>query len=198
MPSPVGHALAGVAAAWLSGGRLPQGWHSPLVLPCPGRSLASFDVTARSAEIVLFSVAAIAPDLDLLFGTHSTYTHSIGAVVIVFALAMAAGGVRLWRVALGIAAAWGSHILLDWLGNDTSPPIGVMALWPFSSDHYQSSLFVFDAISRRYWLPEQFVVGNLRAVAKEMAILIPAAWLASRWRGRAGTRLTPRATPTAD
>jgi hypothetical protein len=198
MPSPVGHALAGVAAAWLSGGRLPRGWHGTLFLPFPGASRAPFDVSARSAEIALFSVAAIAPDLDLLFGTHSTYTHSMGAVMLVFALAMAVGGVGQWRVALGVAAAWGSHILLDWLGNDTSPPIGVMALWPLSRDHYQSSLFVFDAISRRYWLPEQFVVGNLRALAKEMAILIPVAWLASRWRGRAGTRLTPRATPSAD
>jgi LexA-binding, inner membrane-associated putative hydrolase len=153
MPSPVGHALAGVAAAWLTGGRLPR----------------------QSQEVILFSAAAIAPDLDLLFGTHSTYTHSIGAVLIVFALTMAAAGVRQWRIAVGVAAAWGSHILLDWFGTDTSPPIGIMALWPFDSGHYQSSLSIFDAISRRYWLPDQFVWGNLRAALKEIVILAPLA-----------------------
>jgi LexA-binding, inner membrane-associated putative hydrolase len=124
-------------------------------------------------EIVLFGAVAIAPDLDLLFGTHSTYTHSIGAVLIVFALTMAVAGVRQWRIALGVAAAWASHILLDWVGSDTSPPIGIMALWPFDSGYYQSSRPIFDAISRRYWLPEQFVIGNLRATLKEILILGP-------------------------
>jgi hypothetical protein len=81
--------------------------------------------------------------------------------------------VRQWRIALGVAAAWGSHILLDWVGSDTSPPIGIMALWPFDSGYYQSSLSIFDAISRRYWLPDQFVIGNLRATFKEILILGP-------------------------
>ena len=174
MPSPVGHALAGVAAAWLIGGRLPHGVHGTFFLPFSRRTPApSIDLTGRRMEIVLFGAAAIAPDLDLLFGTHSTYTHSIGAVLIVFALTMAVAGVRQWRIALGVAAAWGSHILLDWVGSDTSPPIGIMALWPFDSGYYQSSLSIFDAISRRYWLPDQFVIGNLRATLKEILILGP-------------------------
>ena len=79
-----------------------------------------------------------------------------------------------------MAAAWSSHILLDWLGSDTSPPIGIMALWPFTDGFYQSSAFLFDAISRRYWLPQQFIWGNLRAVVKEVLILGPVAWLAMR------------------
>src|SRR5262249_40103231 len=83
-------------------------------------------------------------------------------------------------IAVGVAAAWSSHILLDWLGNDTSPPIGIMALWPFSDGYYQSSLLLFDAISRRYWLPQEFIWGNLRAVAKEVLILGPIAWLSMR------------------
>ena len=78
-------------------------------------------------------------------------------------------------MAAAIAAAWASHLLLDWLGSDTSPPIGIMALWPFSREHYQSSFYLFDAISRRYWLPEQFVWGNLKAALKEVLILGPIA-----------------------
>ena len=162
MPSPVGHALAGVAAAWLSGARL----------------------TRRQTEITLFGAAAIAPDLDLLAGTHSTYTHSIGAVALALLLTLAVVGGKHWRIALGVAVAWSSHIALDWLGSDTSPPIGIMALWPFDDGYYQSSLLVFDAISRRYWLPDQFIWGNLRAASKEVIVLGPlfavALWRATR------------------
>jgi membrane-bound metal-dependent hydrolase YbcI (DUF457 family) len=174
MPSPVGHALAGVAAAWLSGGRLPCGIPGTRFRPFSRRTpTASFGATGPTKEVALFGAAAIAPDLDLLFGTHSTYTHSIGAVLVVFALTMAVAGVRQWRIALGVAVAWGSHILLDWFGTDTSPPIGIMALWPFDSGYYQSSLSIFDAISRRYWLPNQFIYGNLRGALKEIVILAP-------------------------
>jgi membrane-bound metal-dependent hydrolase YbcI (DUF457 family) len=174
MPSPVGHALAGVAAAWLSGGRLSRGAHGTLFRPFSRRTpTPSFDVTRPAMEIALFGAAAIAPDLDLLFGAHSAYTHSIGVVLIVFALTIAVAGVPQWRIALGVAAAWASHILLDWFGTDTSPPIGVMALWPFDSGYYQSSLSIFDAVSRRYWLPDQFIYGNLRAAIKEIVILAP-------------------------
>jgi membrane-bound metal-dependent hydrolase YbcI (DUF457 family) len=183
----MGHALAGVAAAWLSGGRLPRGAHGTLVLPFSRRTPSrSIDLTGPTMEAMLFGAAAIAPDLDLLFGTHSTYTHSIGAVLIVFALTMAVAGVRQWRIALGVAAAWGSHILLDWFGTDTSPPIGIMALWPLDSGYYQSSLSIFDAISRRYWLPDQFIFGNLRAATKEVVILAPLFAVAYFLRRRRG------------
>ena len=174
MPSPVGHALAGVAAAWLAGGRLPRGWHGTLFLPGLTRTTpVSVDFTRHPWEMALFGAAAIAPDLDLLVGTHSTYTHSIGAVIFVFIVTLFATGTRRWRIAIGIAAAWGSHLLLDWLGSDTSPPIGIMALWPFDGGYYQSSRSVFDAISRRYWMPQQFIVGNVKATIKEVIVLAP-------------------------
>ena len=68
--------------------------------------------------------------------------------------------------------AYASHTLLDWLGTDSSPPIGIMALWPFSHEYYESHLHVFMAVSRRYWLPE-FWASNTRALAGELAILLP-------------------------
>ena len=86
------------------------------------------------------------------------------------------------RLVLGVAAAWASHVLLDWLGSDTSPPIGIMALWPFSDGFYQSSLFLFDAISRRYWLPQEFIWHNLRAAVGELVILAPLVYVARRLR----------------
>jgi hypothetical protein len=181
----VGHALAGVAAAWLTGGRLRREPRDTPSLRLSGQPLRRpLNLTGLMAEVALFSAAAIAPDLDLLFGTHSTYSHSVGAVLIVFALTLAVGGAPHRRIALGVAAAWGSHILLDWCGSDTSPPIGVMALWPFDYGYYQSPVSIFDAISRRYWLPDQFIWGNLRAALKEIILLAPLSAAAYVWRRR--------------
>jgi membrane-bound metal-dependent hydrolase YbcI (DUF457 family) len=154
MPSPLGHAVAAVAAGWAVDRR-----------------------PATRATTIAFVAAGLVPDLDLLVGSHSTYTHSVGAVGLVFVACWAGTRFTDARRAAALAAAWGSHLLLDWLGNDTRAPIGIMALWPFTAEHYQSTLYVFDGISRRYWLPEQFVWGNLRAAVKEVAILSPIAAL---------------------
>jgi hypothetical protein len=81
-------------------------------------------------------------------------------------------------------------VLFDWLGSDTSLPIGIMALWPLSDAYFQSDLHVFDAISRRYWLPG-FWAHNARAVARELAILVPL--LPVVWWLR--VRVTPRRPP---
>src|SRR5687767_6399877 len=64
MPSPVGHALGGLVAAFVvdAFARRPH-----LTLP----------ILAASA------VMSVAPDLDLLAFSHRTHTHSIGAVALV-------------------------------------------------------------------------------------------------------------------
>ena len=97
------------------------------------------------------------------------------------ASASAAGA---FRFAVACACAYGSHVLFDWMGNDTTPPIGIMALWPFSDGFYQSNLFVFEAISRRYWLPG-FWTHNLLAVVREVLIVGPAVAAVWWWRHRA-------------
>ena len=114
--------------------------------------------------------AAVAPDLDFAWGRHNQETHSIAAAV-------AAGLVVLaWkrnaRLAAAVTLAWLSHVLFDWLGSDTTPPLGVMALWPFSMEYYVSNAFFFEAISRRYWL-DNFYSHNAWAVAREILILGP-------------------------
>ncbi len=154
-------------------------------------------VLGASAVPLVCAGAAAAPDLDLLLGTHSTYTHSVGAVALVFVIVLAATSFRGARLATAIALAWASHLLLDWLGSDTRDPIGIMALWPFTAAHYQSSLHLFSAISRRYWMPEQFIVGNLKAAVREVAVLAPIAFVAWRVARRRPTHKTPgRARPS--
>jgi inner membrane protein len=156
MPSPIGHALAGIAAGWL-------------VDPPAAR-----DARGALRRAAVFAIAATAPDLDLLVGAHSGPTHGLGAAAIVGAWVWiwgrGRGGPRTAPAA--VAVAYASHTLLDWLGSDTSAPIGIMALWPISRDYYEARLHLFMAISRRYWLPD-FWSYNLRALARELVILVP-------------------------
>ena len=121
---------------------------------------------------ILFAAAGMAPDLDFLFGGHRGPSHGLGTAGLVGIVALL--GTRHGRLAVAVAAAYASHTLLDWLGNDVSPPIGVMALWPFSREFYQSNVQIFHAISRRYWQPD-FVMHNVRAVAWEVILLGPLA-----------------------
>ena len=168
MPSPIGHALAGIAAGWV-------------VLPPRD---ASRDTAVRAA---VYGVTGAAADFDLLFGAHSGPTHGLGAALLVGLTAWGwmryRGGRDAARMACAVTAAYASHILLDWLGTDTSPPNGIMALWPFSREYFESRLHVFMAISRRYWLPE-FWTSNLRALVRELLILVPIVGILVWYRNR--------------
>ena len=178
MPSPVGHVIAGVTVGWLVAG-------SPKVSVTLGR------------EALLFGALAALPDIDLLFGAHSGPTHGLGAALAVGILAALVQstwtgptptGLTSVRVAAACAAAYGSHALLDWLGTDTSPPIGIMALWPFSARHYESDIHLFMAISRRYYHGWVFVRHNAIALVRELVILVPLLMVTILFRPRTGSR----------
>jgi membrane-bound metal-dependent hydrolase YbcI (DUF457 family) len=161
MPSPVGHALAGLTAAFLVNAfaRRPN-----LTLP----------LLAGAA------VMSVAPDLDLLSGSHRTYSHSIGAAGLVFLACWLLPRMRVSRVAAAaaLAAAYASHMVLDWMSKDTSQPAGLTMLWPFTARYYKSGLDLFGEISRRYWLPEEFILGNIKAATREFAIVAPVLFVA--------------------
>jgi hypothetical protein len=80
-------------------------------------------------------------------------------------------------VAIGLA--WASHVALDWLSNDTRPPIGVMALWPLTRDYYKAAFEIFPPVSRRFG-DASFWPHNVRAAVFELAILTPLLLLALR------------------
>jgi membrane-bound metal-dependent hydrolase YbcI (DUF457 family) len=165
MPSSIGHSLASVGVGW---------------------AVARPAATRRTLVIqgLLFAAIGVAPDLDLLIGRHSAETHSLGAAVIVAAIA--AWGLwpvaaTRWRVFVAVLLAWAVHPTLDMLALDTSAPHGVMYLWPVSQEHYQTGWSVFAAISRRYWLPG-FVEHTVLAVARELLILVPVLLAVWWWR----------------
>jgi membrane-bound metal-dependent hydrolase YbcI (DUF457 family) len=152
MPSPVGHALGGLIVG---------------------------ELLAPSA-LILCTVAGAAPDLDFLWGGHNRQTHSLGAAIIAGAIVFA--WKRNPRLAIAVTLSCSTHVLFDWLGSDDTPPLGVMALWPLNANFYFAHAFIFEAISRRYWL-DNFITHNAWAVIKEVLMLGPVLFMASRWRG---------------
>jgi len=157
VPSPIGHALGGAIV-------------SQLIAP---------------SALALCAIAAVAPDLDFLWGRHNRETHSLAAAAIAGVATLAWS--RDARLASAVTLAWLSHVFFDWLGSDTTPPLGVMALWPFSFEYYFSNAFFFEAISRRYWL-DNFITHNLWAVTKEVLILGPPVAVLTAFRSRARRR----------
>jgi membrane-bound metal-dependent hydrolase YbcI (DUF457 family) len=135
--------------------------------------------------VAICAIAGAAPDLDFLWGRHNMETHSLGAAFFAGMTVLVWTRGRNARLALAVALAWSSHVLLDWLGSDDTPPLGVMALWPITNAFYFANAFVFEAISRRYWL-DNFITHNAWAVAREILILGPVATIVTllRWQAR--------------
>lgn len=198
MPSPIGHSLGGIAAGWLvpviisssdsSGQRCEsenncqesvkgdgfESNKSPVLQRRKKKKRRKFLAKCFGglwSEAAFFSLLAVAPDFDLLVGKHSTYTHSVGAMTLVGVLVYGLNNQKKGQ-ALSATMAYGSHILLDWLGTDTSAPIGIMALWPLTNKFYQSRLFWFMAISRHF-RASNFLSHNLYAMLRELILLGP-------------------------
>jgi inner membrane protein len=169
VPSPVGHALAGLVVA---------------VAAQPAAMRARmFPPLAMGA--MLF---AIAPDLDLIYPDgHRVATHSVTAVITVAAVVAVAGWRRFgrvpWRAALVFGGAYGTHVLTDWLGVDTGPPSGLRLWWPWSDRWFISGLAWFRPIERHDPFTLSSVQMNLIAVLQEIAIIGPVlmlVWLLRR------------------
>jgi membrane-bound metal-dependent hydrolase YbcI (DUF457 family) len=162
MPSPVAHALAGAALyAALAPGRGPRYDWRPW-------ALAAF--------------AGMAADLDflpgLLVGEPSRYhhwaTHSVAAMLL-FALLVASLGGRILgsasRGATLLVAAYGSHLVLDWLTVDRTVPQGIPLLWPFSEAVFLSPVPLFtDLHHGASW--QKFVNWHNAGAALREALLV--------------------------
>jgi hypothetical protein len=170
MPSPIGHALGGLAAAWavdlIPGDRE---WRT-------APESASWFKRAGNGLTLTCVGLGMAADLDLAWVTHRTVTHSVGAVAFagVFAAALAANTHRpIARVALMCAAAYATHLLLDWLAVDLSEPRGIQALWPFRFDWFISDVDLFRQTERRHLVSAATMLKNSKAILGELVILGP-------------------------
>ena len=159
------------------------------VSPSPGphrrclRGQPTAGLKACTAQYICVGLAVL-PDADLLLPiAHRTATHSLVAVAAVGLLMIVAGAVTgkvTGRIALAGVAAYASHLLLDWMQADPTPPLGIQMLWPVSSTWFISGWEVFQATERRHIFEAATIQRNLRAGVQEVVILVPiaaAAWL---------------------
>lgn len=136
MPTPLGHALGGLVLGGL----------------VSGPTTRSLTVGRRKVPLlVAWPICGMLADLDFLVGVHQGATHSLGAILVVALVTKMFEPRRpvLWVAA---AAAYSSHLVLDWLGSDTVAPIGIMALWPFDRGFYLSPYEWFFPVCRDYWI----------------------------------------------
>ena len=167
MPTPIGHALGGLAAGVLVAGRTAP--------PVP--------VGKRSWSLLwVWALCGMLPDVDFLFGSHRGVTHTLGAM---FTVGIVAAMVARRRPGVwgAVAASYGTHLLLDWLGADTVVPLGIMVLWPFSDAFYASPYGLFPAVCREYWVVGCWI-DLMQAVAWELLLLGPVVAAALRFRRR--------------
>lgn len=154
MPSPIGHALAG------------------LIVHAAGASRRDLSDWPR---IALVAAAACAPDLDLLLRRHRAESHSLGLALAAGALSFLAARIAGWPragwLAALVALGWTSHLALDLLGSDSHPPFGLMALWPWSREWFKAPVVLFLDIGRTLELST--VRQNVLAAAWEVVLLLP-------------------------
>lgn len=168
MPSPVGHTIAGLCGFIV---------FQKKAAPC------------QWIWVLLFSVfIANLPDVDMLPGLligdirsfHHQGMHSVTAAVLAGLLAAILAGQ--WKLNSMVWGLWGgsiyfSHVFLDLLVNDPSPPFGAQLLWPFSKAYFISPLTPFARFD--YFDPELgmlravFTLDNFGTVLREVILMTP-------------------------
>ncbi len=175
MATPLGHALAGLAAGTAaSGGRTILGpWQ----------------------DLVFFTVVALLPDLDFIPGLltgqnyHQGPSHSLLAALLVAILCGLWGRTRGhgWLLAWCGGVVCLSHLAVDYLTLDKLPPYGLPLLWPFSPEHMTAKHAIFLDV-KRHSLTWAVIAHDLKAMAWELLLLGPLAalalWLRARRRAK--------------
>lgn len=141
MPSPIAHT-------------------SLLFLGLPAARGASLPLTRKLALAAMLAAVLVAPDLDFVLSllsltdakaAHGTWSHSLAMAVpagILFAVCarfVFPAGARptLARLTLVGAAAYASHILMDWTNWGFGNARGIQILWPLSDERYLSPVHLF-------------------------------------------------------
>jgi inner membrane protein len=172
MPSPIGHSLIGYIIYRAS--------------PMP--------VKAPPWQLIIFClIAANAPDFDFLPGLlignaarfHHGPSHSIGFAILFGLVA----GVFFLRRLYGFvisASLYLSHVLLDYLVLDPSPPHGVPLFWPLSYEYYMAPFAFFPGVVYTPIFSDSilflFTFHNLLTISTEILFFLPLLIFTSFWK----------------
>jgi membrane-bound metal-dependent hydrolase YbcI (DUF457 family) len=182
MSTPFGHSLLG--------GAILKGFTSRHT-PTPGWLFM--------AAVVL--IYANLPDIDLLFGAvkgnpnlvHHQWTHSLFFCLVA---GMGSGlvygavrGINGFRPGIVLSLILLSHLLLDMLTRDSSPPYGIQLLWPVDMRYYIFPLTplpdVYKASSNKAFFSALFSMHNLKTAAVELLACGPLLLITTIFKRRA-------------
>jgi inner membrane protein len=173
MPSPVGHSLMGYII-YRTTGKSGQVRSWPQIVAC------------------LFG--ANAPDLDFVPGLivgdlgrfHQGPSHST-TFAILFALVACPFFSRPLRAFVIGFSLYLSHVLLDYLVQDPTAPLGVPLFWPLSDRYYMAPFAFLSSFDRPDILtvpaiPAFFTFHNFLTISIEVLCLLPLLLFVSAWR----------------
>lgn len=199
MPTPIGHALGGYAAAEAAtpetGGR-----------------------NSKWAIVLLAVVVAISPDFDFIPGLlvnnipkyHRTMSHGVPAALVVASVltVLLRGWWKgaLWQLWVLLFAAYMSHVVLDIVTPDPTGGSGIRPLWPLSSVWFAYPLPFLEPLNQLRILDHggtnETFWATLFSTRAAMVFVIDAVMvlpivLAVRWAKRLTLRPYGRRTTTA-
>jgi len=181
MPSPFGHALAGLAIGWSAD--QPASPNADVAASQPRQG--SWVLRERLA--LTCALLAALPDADLLFHAHRAISHSlVGVLIVTIVLAVVTRWVTgrfAWRIVLICGAAYASHLAIDWLSVDNNVPAGIQLLWPVK-EWFIAPWSVFPMTERDNPLSPWGLMKNGKAALTELVVLGPFVWAAWATRTR--------------
>ncbi len=172
MPTSIGHTFAG---AFLNETKM----FSP----------ANTVLKSLLVSVILANLA----DIDFLPGLlagnpnrfHHGVTHSLGATLLVgllFGFYFYSKRNQFWAPFAFSGLLYLSHVGLDYLTVDTSPPHGVPIFWPLSGKYYLSPISVFSSVHKdsasATFFQSLFVAENASTIFREIFVLGPLVLLA--------------------
>lgn len=163
MPTPIGHTLAGYAAAKLTRVQIGSSERQLFIAAAAFGVLP--DVLGRAMEVLIRQ-----PEHGL--------SHSVLAMAVVSLLAAwlwSRRGLRFWPVLVFVAAAYGSHLVADLLRPAPTATAGEQLLWPLQGS-YAVDLDILPHVPKRESMSAVAFVGAiLKIMIREVLVLGPIA-----------------------
>ena len=154
MATPIGHCLTGAAIG------------------------AAFSIGGDTRySIAVGAVAAMAADLDFIPGLllgeasrfHHAQSHSLAFAVLATAFTTLVARDARWLWALLVGLGYTSHLAVDLITLDDSPPHGIPLFWPWSSQVFQSPVTLFPNVPHQDGLV--LSAHNIDLLAREVGFL---------------------------